>query len=143
VNEARLPGHATSSHTRAYAKRHGERLAGGNHCLSPAYLLHQLDLNRSAIGVETLDAFLIDQPEVHIPVIGKAAFMDKLLGAFTALEGAVRDGRGYAATGSPPSIASARTRRSHCISRSRPCSAWRRRRRERPSAAGMPGITSA
>lgn len=40
-----------------------------------------------------VDAFLIDQPEVHIPVIGKAAFMDKLLGAFTALEGAVRDGR--------------------------------------------------
>jgi hypothetical protein len=30
------------------------------------------------MGVETLDAFLVDQPEVHIPVIGKEATNRKL-----------------------------------------------------------------
>jgi len=70
-----------------------EDLAKGVHCLSPEYLLHQLDLSREAIGVETLDAFLVDQPEVHIPLIGKERLNRKLLAVFTALERAVREGR--------------------------------------------------
>jgi aryl-alcohol dehydrogenase-like predicted oxidoreductase len=45
------------------------------------------------MGVETLDTFLIDQPEVHIPVIGKAALNNKLQAVFTVLEEAVKAGR--------------------------------------------------
>ena len=71
----------------------GEDLAKGAHLLTPAYISHQIDLSRALMGVATLDAFLVDQPEVHIPVIGKEALNGKLLGVFTELERAVRDGR--------------------------------------------------
>ncbi len=68
-------------------------LAGEAHLLSPAYIDYQLDLSRRLMGVETLDAFLVDQPEVHIPVIGKERLNQKLLPVFAVLERAVREGR--------------------------------------------------
>ncbi|MEJ2060311.1 MAG: aldo/keto reductase, partial [Gammaproteobacteria bacterium] len=42
---------------------------------------------------ETLDAFLVDQPEVHIPVIGKEQLNRKLGKVFEVLERAVKDKR--------------------------------------------------
>jgi len=68
-------------------------LAKGAHLLTPEYISHQIELSRSLIGVETLDAFLIDQPEVHIPEIGKEATNRKLEPVFAMLERAVRDNR--------------------------------------------------
>ncbi|MGC8504597.1 MAG: aldo/keto reductase [Acidithiobacillus sp.] len=70
-----------------------EDLARGVHCLSPEYLLWQLDQVRRQTGLETLDAFLVDQPEVHIPLIGKERMHQKLLAVFAALEDAVRAGK--------------------------------------------------
>lgn len=70
-----------------------EDLAQGVHCLSPEYLLWQLDQVRQQTGLETLDVFLVDQPEVHIPLIGKERMHQKLLAVFTALEEAVRAGK--------------------------------------------------
>ena len=70
-----------------------EDLAQGVHCLSPEYLLWQLDQIRQQTGLETLDVFLVDQPEVHIPLIGKERMHQKLLAVFTALEEAVRAGK--------------------------------------------------
>ncbi len=70
-----------------------EDLAQGVHCLSPEYLLWQLDQLRRQTGLETLDVFLVDQPEVHIPLIGKERMHQKLLAVFTALEEAVRVGK--------------------------------------------------
>ena len=64
----------------------------GTQVLSPAHIRAQIDQSRAALGVETLDAFLIDQPEVQIPVVGKAALIDKLGTVFVALEEAVRAG---------------------------------------------------
>ncbi len=64
----------------------------GLHVLSRPYIRAQIDLSRKALGVETLDAFLVDQPEVHIPVFGKAALIRKLGEIFVELEQAVRDG---------------------------------------------------
>ena len=63
------------------------------HLLSPRYIAFQLELSRQAMGVETLDAFLIDQPEVHIPAIGKENLNKKLEKVFVVLEQAVKDGR--------------------------------------------------
>ncbi len=68
-------------------------LAKGAHLLAPEYIHYQIELTRSLIGVETLDAFLIDQPEVHIPEIGKEATNRKLEPVFEVLERAVRDNR--------------------------------------------------
>ena len=70
-----------------------EDLAHGIHCLSPEYLLWQLDELRAQTGLATLDAFLVDQPEVQIPVIGKEQVYRKLIEVFAALEGAVAEGK--------------------------------------------------
>ncbi|XTI73001.1 aldo/keto reductase [Acidithiobacillus sp. AC3] len=70
-----------------------EDLAHGIHCLSPEYLLWQLDELRAQTGLATLDAFLVDQPEVQIPVIGKEQVYRKLIDVFAALEGAVAAGK--------------------------------------------------
>ena len=70
-----------------------EDLAKNVHLLSPAYINYQLDLSRQFMGVATLDAFLIDQPEIHIPVIGKEMLNRKLLAVFETLERACEDGR--------------------------------------------------
>ncbi|MHB8253668.1 MAG: aldo/keto reductase [Acidiferrobacter sp.] len=64
----------------------------GAHVLSGRYIRAQIDLSRDLLGIETLDAFLIDQPEVHIPVSGKAAVIAKLGEVFVELERAVKEG---------------------------------------------------
>ncbi|APZ44716.1 aldo/keto reductase [Acidihalobacter ferrooxydans] len=70
-----------------------DELAKGAHLLNPAYINYQLELSRQLLGVETLDAFLVDQPEVHIPVIGKEMTNRRLTDVFEVLERAVRDKR--------------------------------------------------
>jgi len=61
------------------------------HLISPQYIGFQLELSRQMMGVETLDAFLIDQPEIHIPIIGKNNLNQKLEKVFVVLEQAVKD----------------------------------------------------
>lgn len=68
-------------------------LAKGAHLLTPEYINYQLELSRHLMGVETLDAFLVDQPEVHIPEIGKEATHRKLASVFEVLERAVQEKR--------------------------------------------------
>lgn len=70
-----------------------EDLVNQVHLLSPAYIDYQIDLSRQLMGVETLDAFLVDQPEIHIPVIGKEQTNQKLLAVFKVLEKAVLENR--------------------------------------------------
>ncbi|MCZ7564444.1 MAG: aldo/keto reductase [Burkholderiales bacterium] len=62
----------------------------GRHLISPAHLAAQIDAAREALGLATLDAFLLDQPEVHIPAIGKERANRKIGAVFEALETAVR-----------------------------------------------------
>jgi len=62
----------------------------GVHCLAPGYIAAQIDELREATGLETLDAFLIDQPEVHIPRLGKEELNRRLQAAFAVCEQAVR-----------------------------------------------------
>ncbi|MBU2738482.1 aldo/keto reductase [Acidithiobacillus concretivorus] len=70
-----------------------EDLAQNVHCLSPEYIAWQLDDLRSQTGLETLDVFLVDQPEVHIPLIGKERMYQKLLQVFTVLEQSVKENK--------------------------------------------------
>lgn len=65
----------------------------GVHCISPEHIAWQLERSRELLGVETLDAFLVDQPEVHIPAIGKAALNRKLERVFVVLERALKEGK--------------------------------------------------
>ena len=62
----------------------------GAHCLAPGYIAAQIDELREALGLETLDAFLIDQPEVHIPRLGKEELNRRLQTVFAVCEQAVR-----------------------------------------------------
>lgn len=70
-----------------------EHLAKGCHLLTPQYIDYQLELSRRLMGVQTLDAFLVDQPEVHIPEIGKEMLNRRLGEVFEVLERAVAEGR--------------------------------------------------
>jgi aryl-alcohol dehydrogenase-like predicted oxidoreductase len=65
----------------------------GAHLLSAPYLAWQLELARAALGLETLDAFLIDQPEIHVRAIGKEQANRKLARAFAVLEQAVKENK--------------------------------------------------
>lgn len=65
----------------------------GAHCISPEHIAWQLERSRELLGVATLDAFLVDQPEVHIPAIGKAALNQKLQRVFVVLEQALKNGK--------------------------------------------------
>jgi aryl-alcohol dehydrogenase-like predicted oxidoreductase len=65
----------------------------GVHCLAPGYIAAQIDELREATGLETLDAFLIDQPEVHIPRLGKEALNRRLQTVFAVCEQAVRQNK--------------------------------------------------
>ncbi len=63
------------------------------HLLSPGHIAQQIEDMRAALGLETLDAFLVDQPEVHIPRIGKDALNRKLQSVFAVLEQAVKENK--------------------------------------------------
>ncbi len=63
------------------------------HLLSPGYIAQQIEDSRAALGLETLDAFLVDQPEVHIPRIGKEQLNRKLQSVFAVLEQAVKENK--------------------------------------------------
>jgi len=66
---------------------------GGRHVLSPAHIDWQIETARAALGLETLDAFVVDQPEVHIARIGKEKLNRRLAEVFEALERAVTQNR--------------------------------------------------
>ena len=69
-----------------------ETVVGGC-CLDPAFLLDQIDRSRGNLGLETLDVYLVQEPELHFRALGPSAFQRALREVFAALEGAVRDGR--------------------------------------------------
>ncbi len=69
------------------------QLAAKTHLLSPEYIAYQIDVSRQAMGIETLDAFLVDQPEVQIPAIGKQELIRRLDRVFVTLEQAVQAGK--------------------------------------------------
>jgi len=77
--------------TRVARKGLGTRAdLSGVHCLAPGYIASQIDELREATGLETLDAFLVDQPEVHVPRLGKEEMNRRLQSAFAVCEQAVR-----------------------------------------------------
>ncbi len=64
----------------------------GMHLLTAPHIAWQLAHAREALGLETIDAFLVDQPEVQVARIGKEAMHRKLEAVFGVLEDAARRG---------------------------------------------------
>jgi aryl-alcohol dehydrogenase-like predicted oxidoreductase len=61
-------------------------------CLTPAFLRDQIERSRHNLGLETLDLYLVQEPELLLRALGPSGFQRALRDAFEALEGAVRDG---------------------------------------------------
>jgi aryl-alcohol dehydrogenase-like predicted oxidoreductase len=69
-----------------------ERLIGGVLCLEPAFLRDQIQRSRRNLRLETLDVWLLEQPELALEAHGEPEFQHVLCRAFEALEQAVADG---------------------------------------------------
>jgi len=70
-----------------------EDIVAGCHCMTPAYLRHQVDASRHNLGLETLDLYYLHNPETQLDEISHANFQTKLRIAFEALESFVSDGK--------------------------------------------------
>jgi len=61
-------------------------------CMEPAFVLDQLERSRRNIGLDTLDFYLLQEPEVHLKRLGPEDFWEKLARVFEALEARCSDG---------------------------------------------------
>src|SRR5678815_2402300 len=61
----------------------------GCHCMTPSYLLNQLDCSLRNLDLECVDIYYVHNPETQLGKIAREEFSDRLLRAFEALESAV------------------------------------------------------
>jgi len=62
------------------------------HSIAPAFLLDQIQRSRRNLGLETIDYYLIQEPEILLKSLGSDDFREALERAFAALERAVELG---------------------------------------------------
>jgi aryl-alcohol dehydrogenase-like predicted oxidoreductase len=65
----------------------------GCHCMTPSYLLNQLDCSLRNLDLQSIDIYYIHNPETQLGKIPREEFNERLLRAFDALESAVADGK--------------------------------------------------
>jgi aryl-alcohol dehydrogenase-like predicted oxidoreductase len=70
-----------------------KELAGGMHCMSPAYLENQIERSRRNLGLETIDLFYLHNPESQLADVSRDVFRQRLKDAFATLEKQVQAGR--------------------------------------------------
>ena len=71
-------------------------LAGGAHCIAPAYLENQLERSHKNLGLESIDVFYLHNPESQLAEVSRPVFRERLELAFGMLERNVENGRlGY------------------------------------------------
>jgi aryl-alcohol dehydrogenase-like predicted oxidoreductase len=68
-----------------------ERVVNGNHSIEPRFLRDQIERSRRNLGLETIDVYCIQDPELHLLSKGPTEFGRELRAAFAALEAAVAD----------------------------------------------------
>jgi aryl-alcohol dehydrogenase-like predicted oxidoreductase len=72
------------------------QLAGGMHCITPAYLENQIERSRHNLGLETIDVFYLHNPEAQLADVSREEFYSRLPEAFAMLEQQVTNGKvGY------------------------------------------------
>ena len=69
-----------------------DELRCGCHCMAPAYLRATLEESLHALGVPTIDAYLLHNPESQLQEVDRPSFLDRVRRAFEALERAADDG---------------------------------------------------
>ena len=65
----------------------------GVHCMTPSYLLSQLDCSLRNLDLECVDIYYLHNPETQLGTLGREEFSERLQLAFEALEGAVAAGK--------------------------------------------------
>ena len=65
----------------------------GCHCMTPKYLLNQLDCSLQNLGLECIDLYYVHNPETQLGEIPREDFNGRLLKAFEALEEAASAGK--------------------------------------------------
>ncbi len=68
-------------------------IVAGCHCMTPKYLLNQLDRSLENINLQCLDVYYLHNPETQLGKLPREEFNHRLLQAFEALEGAVAAGK--------------------------------------------------
>jgi aryl-alcohol dehydrogenase-like predicted oxidoreductase len=68
------------------------QLAGGMHCMTPAYLENQIERSRRNLDLETMDVFYIHNPESQLAEVPREVFHHRLREAFAMLERQVKTG---------------------------------------------------
>ena len=70
-----------------------EQLAGGMHCMAPAYLENQIERSRRNLGLEVIDVFYLHNPESQLVDVSRSVFHQRLKDAFAMLERQVKAGK--------------------------------------------------
>jgi aryl-alcohol dehydrogenase-like predicted oxidoreductase len=63
------------------------------HCMTPAYIDHELEASRANLGLETIDIYYIHNPETQLGEVERPEFLSRLQAAFERLERKVDEGR--------------------------------------------------
>lgn len=64
-----------------------------DHCLAPAFIRHQLAASRQNLGLATLDAYYLHNPEAQLAAVDQRTFERRMRAAFEVLEAAVEAGQ--------------------------------------------------
>lgn len=70
-----------------------EDLVAGCHCMTPAYLRHQLERSRQNLGLDCVDIYYLHNPETQLQEVPRDRFLQRLREAFVTLEDAIAQGR--------------------------------------------------
>ena len=68
-------------------------IVGGYHCMTPRYLLNQLDCSLRNLDLECVDIYYVHNPESQLGKITREEFDERLVKAFEALEQMVASGK--------------------------------------------------
>lgn len=68
-------------------------IAGGSHCMTPAYLENQLQQSLSNMNLDCIDVYYVHNPESQLAAVSAEEFARRVRAAFEYLEQAVTDNR--------------------------------------------------
>ncbi len=61
------------------------------HCMTPAYLRHELEASLRNLGLETIDVYYLHNPETQLQAVSRKIFLGRLRDAFEECERAVAE----------------------------------------------------
>lgn len=70
-----------------------EEVVGGMHCMTPRFLADQLERSRRNLDLDTIDIYYLHNPETQLQAVPRNQFLNRIEGAFAALEECVQAGK--------------------------------------------------